>query len=70
MNNTNASYETTVVIYDEDDRIINVVKHQRAFCKRGQAEVVDIPLEDSNKGKNMVVLIKPVVNIMCFDGET
>lgn len=63
LNNSNAAYESTVIFYDTDDKIIQVVKAERAYCKRGQAETIDVPLEVAGAGKTMVLLIKPVVNI-------
>lgn len=62
MNASNSAYESTVIIFNNSDKIIQVVKPERSYCKRGQAEVIDIPLEDSDEAKSMVLLIKPVVN--------
>lgn len=59
----NAAYESTVIIFDTEDKIIQVVKPERSLCKRGQAEIIDVPLEDPCAAKSMVLLIKPVVNI-------
>lgn len=63
MNTNNAAYESTVIIYDTEDKIVQVVKPERAYCKRGQAEIIDVPLEVTGAGKTLVLLIKPVVNI-------
>ena len=62
MNTNNAAYESTVIIYDTEDKIVQVVKPERAYCKRGQAEIIDVPLEVTGAGKTLVLLIKPVVN--------
>lgn len=62
MNSINAAYESTVIIFDTEDKIIQVVKPERATCKRGQAEIIDVPIEDLCAAKSMVLLIKPVVN--------
>ena len=63
LNNSNAAYESTVIIYDNSEKIIQVVKPERAYCKRGQAEIIDVPLEMTGAGKTMVLLIKPVVDV-------
>lgn len=63
MNTNTAAYESTVIIYDTEDKIVQVVKPERAYCKRGQAEIIDVPLEVTGAGKTLVLLIKPVVNV-------
>ncbi|XP_067941972.1 BTB/POZ domain-containing protein 17-like [Watersipora subatra] len=63
LNNNNAAYESTVIIYDTSDKIIQVVKPEKACCRRGQAEIIDVPLEVTGAGKTMVILIKPVISV-------
>lgn len=62
MNANGIPYESTVIVYDLSGKIVKAVKGERAYCKRGQAEIIDVPLEVTESGKTMVLLIKPLVN--------
>ena len=58
--NNEAHVQPTIVVYDDDDKVIQVHREEKRVCLRGCTITVQMTMDFPDLAKNMSVLIKPI----------
>ena len=58
--NNEARFQSTIVVYNEQEQVIQVQREPISVVSRGTNLAITIEIQDSEQARNMVVLLKPV----------
>lgn len=58
--NNEAHIQPTIIVYNEQERIIQVHREEKRVCLRGSTITVQLTMDQADQARNMAVLIRPV----------